>query len=108
MQVLRVWLPPRAIWVTVPGATIADPCAGGKPLVQDSARRTKRAAEKNRHGAEGRTVNVHAGGNGFPRLGAVNHDSAHSAVPKRFRVSGEAVADRVFAALLGHGRICRL
>ena len=29
----------------------------------------KRTTEKNRHGTEGRTVNVHAGGNGFPRLG---------------------------------------
>jgi hypothetical protein len=26
--------------------------------------------KKNRHGTEGRTVNVRAGGNGFPHLGA--------------------------------------
>ena len=76
--------PPLAIRVTVRGAAIADPCARGKPLMQDAARLTKRAAEKNRHGPEGRTVNVHAGGNGFPRLGAVNYDSAHSAVLNGF------------------------
>lgn len=75
--------PPLAIRVTVRGAAIADPCARGKPLVQDTARRTKRAAEKNRHGPEGRTVNVHAGGNGFPRLGAVDHDCAHSVLLDR-------------------------
>ena len=75
--------PPLAIRVTVRGAAIADPCARGKPLVQDAARLTKRAAEKNRHGPEGRAVNLHAGGNGFPRLRTVDHDCAHSVLLDR-------------------------
>lgn len=75
--------PPLAIRVTVRGAAIADPCTCGKLLVQGAARWTKRAAEKNRHGTEGRTVNVHAGGNSFPRIGAAYHDCAHSVLLNR-------------------------
>jgi hypothetical protein len=40
--------------------------------------------KKNRHGTEGRTVNVRAGGNGFPHLGANDHDYAHSVLLNGF------------------------
>ena len=41
---------------------------GGKPLVRGAAQRTNGAAQEDRHRVEGRTVNLHASGNGFLRL----------------------------------------
>ena len=70
-----------AIWVTVRGAAIADPCVRGKPLVRGAAQRTNGAAEENRHRTKSCAINVHAGGNGFPRLWATDHDHAHLVHP---------------------------
>jgi len=82
MQLVRIDIPrlsrpPLAIRVTFRGTGITHPRISGKPFVRGAARRTKRTAEENWHRTKGRAISVHAGGNAFPRLGAIDHYYTH-------------------------------
>jgi len=66
-----------AIRITVIRTAIADPRVPGEPFMQTAARRTAGTAEEDRHGVEGCTVHAQAGGNGFLRIRASNHEDAH-------------------------------
>lgn len=56
---------------------IAYPCIFGEPFVLLTAARAERAAEKHGRRMEGGAVRLDTGGNGSPRLGALDHDDTH-------------------------------